>query len=272
MKLLLGIALGSLFCVVASPLQAQGILMVQTEVSAGKNTTNQFQIDKNYMRVEFGANQNAMVFDGPKQTMRVLDLAKKTYMEITKADLEQAKKQLDAMMAQMQNMPPAQRQQMEKQMEVMNQALQGRGVTGVPGMPGITPPKTEYRAAGSDKVGAWPCTKYEGFVNNQKTVEVCAANPSVLNLGAADFEVGKQMAEFVKSIQPNGMDQMILNATTQDQGYNGLPLRRTTFKNGAVVSMMEITQLKRETFPVSTFAVPAGFTKTASPMSRGGAR
>src|SRR5678815_1944934 len=135
MKLLLGIALGSLCCLMASPLQAQGILMVQTEVSAGKNTTNQFQIDKNYMRVEFGANQNAMVFDGPRQTMRVLDLAKKTYMEITKADLEQAKKQMDAMMAQMQNMPPAQRQQMEKQMETITQAMQGRGL---PGMPGLT--------------------------------------------------------------------------------------------------------------------------------------
>jgi hypothetical protein len=191
-------------------------------------------------------------------------------MEITKADLQQAKTQMDAMMAQMQNMPPAQRQQMEKQMEVMNQALQGRGLPGVGAA--LTPPKTEYRPAGSDKVGSWACTKYEGFVNNQKTVEVCAANPSVLSLNAADFEVGKQMAEFAKSIQPGAIDQLVLNATTQDQGYNGLPLRQTTFKNGAVVKMIEITQLKRVTFPASTFDVPAGFTKTASPMSRGGAR
>jgi hypothetical protein len=77
MKPVLGIALGSLICLVASPLQAQGILMVQTEVSAGKNTTNQFQIDRNYMRVEFGGNQSAMVFDGPKQTMRVMDRPRK---------------------------------------------------------------------------------------------------------------------------------------------------------------------------------------------------
>jgi len=275
MKLVLGIALSSLFGLMASPLQAQGILMVQTEVSAGKNTMNQFQIDKNYMRVEFGGSQTAMVFDGPKQVMRMMDLTKKTYMEITRSDLEQAKKQMDAMMAQMQNMSPAQRQQMEKQMEVVNQALQGRGVSGVPGMPGMpgmTPPKTEYRAAGSDKVGSWACTKYEGFVNNQKTVEVCAANPSVLSLVAADFEFGKQMSEFAKTIQPGAIDQLVFNATTQDQGYNGIPLRQTTFKNGAVVKMIEITQLKRVAFPASTFDVPAGFTKTANPMSRGGAR
>jgi hypothetical protein len=259
MKLVFGIALCSLFCLAAAPLHAQGILIVQSETSTGKTVTNQIQIDKNYLKVESGGSQAATVFDGPNQTMRVMDLAKKTYLEITKADLEQAKKQMDAVTAQFQNMTPAQRQQME-------QLMQGRGMAG---MAALVPTKPDFRAAGSDKVGSWTCTKYDGYVNNQKTVEVCAVNPSVLNLTAADFEVGKQMAEFVKSIQPEGMDRVILNATTQDQGYNGLAVRRTTFKNGAVVSVVEITQLKRETFPASTFAVPAGFTKTASPLARG---
>jgi len=73
----------------------------------------------------------------------------------------------------------------------------------------------------------------------------------------------------VKGIAPAGLDSVILNATTQDQGYNGIAVRRTTFKNGAVESVTEITQLKRQAFPASTFAVPAGFTKTASPLARG---
>jgi hypothetical protein len=259
MRLVFGIVLSAVFCLLTVPLHAQGILMVQTVVSAGKSSTNQVQIDKNYMRTESGGSQTAVVFDGPMQTMRTLDLAKKTYMEITRAELEQAKKQTDALMAQLQNMPPAQRQQME-------QMMQGRGMAA---LAALTPPKPEFRAAGTDKVGQWACSKYEGYVNNQKTVEVCAVNPSMLNLGAADFEVGKQMAEFLKSFRPEGMDSLIVNATTQDQGYAGIAVRRTTFKNGAVESVMEITQLKRETFPASTFAVPAGFTKTASPLARG---
>jgi hypothetical protein len=194
------------------------------------------------------------------QVLRTLDLSKKTYLEITKADLEQAKKQTDAMMAQLQNMPPAQRQQME-------QMLQGRGMAAA--LAGLIPPKPEFRAAGSDKVGQWTCTLYDGYVNQQKTVEVCAVSPATLNLSIADFEVGTQMAEFLKSISPGGADTAIFNATTQDQGYNGIAVRRTTFKNGAVESVMEITQLKRQAFPASTFAVPAGFTKTASPLARG---
>ena len=67
MKLVLGFVLCVVFCLAAAPLHAQGILMVQTVVSLGKNSTNQVQIDKNYMRTESSSSQTAVVFDGPHQ-------------------------------------------------------------------------------------------------------------------------------------------------------------------------------------------------------------
>src|SRR5437868_99861 len=81
-RLLFVVILGLL----AQSLQAQGILMVEQEKSGGKTATNNIQIDKDHMRAEAHSNgSTAMIFDAQKQVMRVVDMDKKTYMEMTKA-------------------------------------------------------------------------------------------------------------------------------------------------------------------------------------------
>ena len=56
------------------------------------------------------------------------------------------------MQKQLENMPPAQRAQIEAMMK-------GRG------MPGAgAAPRMEYRRAGADRVGEWACVTYEGFL------------------------------------------------------------------------------------------------------------
>ncbi len=271
MKRIFAIVGAAVLCCVSSPLFAQGILLVQTETHSGKTSTNQIQIDKNYMRTESGGSQTAIVFDGPKQLMRTMDLNKKTYQEITRADLEQVKKQMDAAMAQV---TPQQRAMIEQMMQGRGMPPGAAGMPGMPPMPGMAAAveKPEYKAAGTDKVGQWTCTKYEGYVNKVKTVEVCAVDPAVLKLTAADFDVTRQMADFIKSIAPENLEKLVLNATQQEQGYPGVPLRRTTFINGVPDSVMEVKELRRETFPPSTFAVPAGFQKQPSPLAGRGAR
>ena len=66
----------------------------------------------------------AMIFDGGKQVLYIVDPARKTYMEMTKADADRLGAQVQGAMAQMQaqleKLPPAQRAQMEAM-------LKGRG-------------------------------------------------------------------------------------------------------------------------------------------------
>jgi hypothetical protein len=260
MKLIYVVVSCAVLCMATVPLQAQGVMLVQKETRGGISATNQIQIDKSHMRSESSADQTAVTFDGPSQTMRMLNIGNKTYQEISRADLEQIKQQLDGVMAQLQGLPPAQRQMME-------QVMQGRGM---PGIAAAAAPKPEYRPAGSDKVGNWVCTKYEGFVNLQKTVEVCAVDPKTFNLSPADFDISRQLADFMRVIVPGGADRMIMNGSVQDQGYAGIAVRRTTFRNGAIEVVSEITDLRRETFPAATFEVPSGFKKEANPGLRGG--
>src|SRR5262245_45963489 len=88
--------------------------------------------------------EQAVIFDGGKQVMWMINDAKKSYYEMTKADVDRLGAQMNDAMAQMQaqmaNLPPAQRAQIEAMMR-------GRG------MPAAAPPvKPEYRKIGTDKV------------------------------------------------------------------------------------------------------------------------
>ncbi len=99
------------------------------------------------------------VFDGGAKVMRMIDYDKKSYAEMTKADMDRMGAQMEAMM-------------------------KGRG------MPGMSAPaKTEYRKAGTDKVGKWTCDKYGGCQDNQKTSELCTVDPTALGFTADDFQV-----------------------------------------------------------------------------------
>jgi Domain of unknown function (DUF4412) len=259
--------LGALCCI-AMPAQGQGILFVQKETRGSQTETSQIQMDKDHIRVESRSSgeETAFVFDGPKQTARMINITKKTYMEMTKADLDQMRGQVDAAMAQMQeqlrNLPPEQRAMVE-------QMMRGRGLPNAgPANAASAAPKATYRQTGSDKVANWACNKYEGSVNGQKTTEVCTVDPKEFGLTPADFEAARQLAEFMKSMLPQMPDSAFVNGTTQAEGFSGVPVRRTSFRNGTVDSVTEITEARRQAFPAATFEVPAGFRKESMPGAR----
>jgi hypothetical protein len=245
----------------AQALQAQGILFVAQETRDGKTATNQIQMDKNHVHADSNSSGQAFIFDGTSQVMRMLNLERKTYVEINKADLEKLGGQMNAAMAQMEermkNMPPEQRAMVEQMMKARG------GLRGAPAPAQAAP--VQYKPAGSDKVGQWSCTKYEGFRGQEKVAEVCAVDPKDLGLTPSDFEVTKQMADFYKAVVPQGGAQqfMINPGAPEQQGFSGVPVRRTNFENGKVSSVTEIKEFRRQSFPVSTFDVPAGFTKQA---------
>jgi hypothetical protein len=251
-------------CLAAMPAKGQGVLFVQKETRGGQATTTQIQMDKDHIRVESRSNgdESAFVFDSPKQIARMINISKKTYTEMTKAEMEQMGGQINSAMAQMQeqmrNLPPDQR-------AIMEQMMRGRGMPGA----AAAPPKVEYKQTGTDKVGQWTCTKYEGSVGGQKTTEVCTVDAKELGMAPADFEAARQLSDFMKAMMPQSGDTPFVNGTTQDQGFSGVPVRRTAYRNGAVESATEITEVRKQAFPASTFDAPAGFRKEAMPGARG---
>ena len=110
-------------CVAASPPGASaGVLIVEkTTTGGGPTQMHQVMIEKDSMRVEHdtpSGDKGTVLFDGTKQVIRLVNHDKKTYTEMTKADVDAMSQRMEGVMAQMQehmkNMPPEQRARMEE--------------------------------------------------------------------------------------------------------------------------------------------------------------
>ena len=247
----------------AWPVQAaDGILIVEKTTTNGQSTMHQIQIEKTKMRAENEARgqQQVIVFDGTANVMRIINPAQMTYSEITKADVDRLSAQMQGAMAQLQdalkNVPEAQRAQMEAMMR-------GRGLGAA------APAKPEYRKTGTDKVGKWTCDKYEGYQNGQKTSDICTVDPKALGFTVADFDVTKQLASFFQALVPQNAGQIFAIGQADQQGFSGVPVRRTVTILG-VENTTELSDVSRQNFPESSYAVPAGFKKEDSPFAAAG--
>ena len=237
---------------------ADGILITQRVTSGGAPLTVQVQIEPTRMRSEMeGPNGvlNVTIFDGGKQVLYIVDPARKTYMEITKADLERLAAQMQGVMAQMQTqlekLPPAQRAQMERMMKGGEAAA------------------LQYTPTGSDTVGRWTCDKYDLAQNGQKIGEVCSVTPAALGFGATDFDVMRQMGAFYSSMAPQMANQLPGVSAIDQRGSPGFPVKTVMMFQGQTTTT-EVIEAGRQTFPDSLFVVPAGFTKQDGPGLGGG--
>ncbi len=244
-------------CSLASPLQAaEGFLMVETAVTGTTTRTTQVQLERDRLRAEISGATGAtqiVVFDGTQQVLRIINVDRKLYTEMTKADADRMGAQAAAVRAAMKEkiaqLPPEQREKSERMMALLSGATPGAGV------------KPEFRRTGNDKVGKWTCDKYEGFRNEVKVSEVCTVDPKTLGLTAADFEISKQVSSFFRTLLPQVDNQLVGIATLETQGFAGIPVRRITYNAGKVTSTSEVTDVRRENFAASSYEVPAGFQK-----------
>lgn len=242
---------------------ADGLLIVEKSTTGGTPATNQIQIESNRMRAETtGARgeKQIVIFDGARQVLLLIDDQNKSYTELTKADADALGAQMSDAMAQikkqLEGMPPEQRAQIEAMMK------------GRMGGAGGGLPKTTYKRTGTDTAGKWTCTKYEGYEGETKTSEVCTVDPKALGLTEADFAVTKQFVEFFKRVVPAMASQAFAIGTVEDQGFAGVPVKRSSTVMGRQVTS-EITEVSRKTFADSSYAPPAGYQKRPFAGGRG---
>jgi hypothetical protein len=242
---------------------ADGLLIIEKSTSGGTPATNQIQIEANRMRAEttgVRGEKQIVIFDGARDVLTMIDDQNKTYTELTKADAEQLGAQMADAMAQIQKqlagLPPEQKAQIEAMMK------------GRMGGAGGGLPKTTYKRAGTDTAGKWTCAKYEGYEGATKTSEVCTVEPKALGLTEADFAVTKQFVEFFKKVVPAMASQAFAIGTVEEQGFAGVPVKRSTTVLGRQVTS-EITEVTRKTFPDASYAAPAGYQKRPFAGGRG---
>lgn len=257
----------ALFGGAASTWAAPGIVLVQRVTSNGATRTSQVYMTADRMRAEVdmpNAPRQVVIFDGVAQVMYTVDPERKTYMEMTKADVDRMAAQIPAMMAQMkkmfEGMPPEQRAQLEAQMEKMT------GSRAMPGSPDSM--KMEFRKGGTDRVGSWTCDAYEMMMNGRKVGDMCTVRPEALGLTAADFDVSRRMQTFFQALAPQGAAGLFQVGTPGGQGFDGVPVRQSMNMLGSMVS--ELQSASRQNVADDLFAPPQGFQKMAMPAMPGG--
>lgn len=250
--------------VAAQAWAADGVVIVQKVTGSGTAMTHTIDIDAHRMRMETGggpAGSQVFVFDGTHQVMLMINDTKKTYSEITKADIDAVSGQVSAAMAQMQeamkNMPPERR----AQMEAMMKGRMGGAIAAA------TPAKPQYKHVGTGTVGKWTCDKYEGYTEGKKTTELCTVDPKVLGLSATDTSVSKDFAEFFSKLPIGNALQTFHIGDPEQQGFSGIPVRSVVTTSDGQTITSEIADVHRQSFQDALFQAPSGYQKQDSPFS-----
>lgn len=256
----------------ASPALA-GVLVVMTEKARddGNHAERaEMRIEHDRMHVETKGpdSRKGFIFRGDRQVMWAIDYDERTYLEMTRKDLERMRSQMDATLAEMQkqlaeqlkDLPPEQRQMME-------QMLKDRMPQAAPG-PGPEEKIVYTKVAAGQRVGRWTCDRYEGRIGGEKVEEVCAAGWKEIGLKPADLEVWRELADFFKGLDPEGGKGFPVPGSAdweREQGYPGVPVLGITYHDGKPESEWRIEDIRQGSFPASIFEVPAGFQKEALP-------
>jgi hypothetical protein len=158
---------------------------------------------------------------------------------------------------QLANMPPEQREQMQRAM------ANGGGGMMLPGMPqaGPAPPKPERidRDAGEIVVDGIACTRREHLRAGVIAGEDCLASPAALHLGEAET---KRIARFSQSIR--AWSRSLVPGEMQPKVDDRVLVRRLCYAGGQEIGR---ATLAIDTAPISAsrFEVPAGY----APMDLG---
>ena len=160
------------------------------DLQSSKTSTSKMYFTADKMMYE-GA-ENSVVFDATSESFISIDHKKKETMVITKEDMEELQKQLNQMMAQMEeqlkNLPEAQQEMMRKNM---------------PGMLSQSAaPEVDFKLVNSGvAVQSWSADQYDHLVDGQKTNEFYIADYGQLGVAKSDFAVMEKMAAFCLSRQ-----------------------------------------------------------------------
>jgi hypothetical protein len=193
-------------------------------------------------------------------TFYIIDDKDKTYVMFDKATMEQLAKKISSAMekmkAQLAQLPPEQRAQMEQMM---------------PGLSGDDRKWTvEVVDTGkSDKVDGRNChvwdVKREGKLDDQICVVAYSDLPGKENFQVMFANFAKVFEEMAKSVPM--LAGMMTNEFSAQSKVNGYPVRSRGYEDGTLGDEEQVMKVWREeTIPAATFEIPAGYKQKQMPM------
>jgi hypothetical protein len=223
---------------------------------SGKGT---FYLDEKYARLEFESETSyeVMIYNGEDKKNPLIWLIDQngfTYIELRKDDMGKLqgkiKDQLEFMENQMQQMPAAQREQLQKQfhsqIKAMNEIVEPRD-TG----------KLSYESAESAKVSEWECKAYKCFYDGELEDEVWVASWKDAGMSEDDVSVIRDMVEAFGPL--TGMVFMRdLWQAGAEAGIAGFPVKTVSYVDGAERDEVKIVKIAKSDIKADMWELPNG--------------
>jgi hypothetical protein len=230
----------------------------QAVMQSSQKSVTLITVEGNKLRIENQGNENSIaIFDTDKKEMLMIDQKERSYMRMDKTSFDKIKQQLDKarkqMEAQMANMPPQQREMIQKMMgDKLNMFSTPKAN------------KTKFVETGrTDKAAGYTCKVTEYFVNDKKKTEFCVTPQSEIK-GAKDiYQAMKNMSamfnELYQSLSQSFPMISQTNPFSEIEKLGGYPLIITDFDSGAANERNELRSLESRSFNKSLFLPPKGF-------------
>jgi hypothetical protein len=254
--------------------QTAGVVIELTSIdhreSPARTDISRLQIaDGNVAMAVEGESTGTMIFRGNDRTMIAIDHERRSYIEIDEETLSALAAQMNAAMAQMQqmleNMPAEQRAMMERMMD------QG----GIPGMemPGMADlPEIDVRDTGrTESQGGYSTRVFEVFEDGELARRVWMAPWDEVEGGAEARDAMAGMVEFFDSFleslpQMSGNDSMMRNPFRYLDLDQGMPiLTHELAEDGSIEQESSVSSVAREQIEGGTFAPPEGYSRQELP-------
>jgi hypothetical protein len=246
--------------VLAVDTASAGVVIVgsYTGTKTPKGRTVEFRIQDGRGKITSDPTQ-AIYYDHTKRTAYIVDKQKGTSLEMT----EESAKRMGAQLAEAQRMMEQKMKELPPEKRAMvEQMMKEQG--GAP-PPGGRKPLT-YAAAGSGKVGSWPCDKYAAS-GDGRMVEVCTADAETLGIAAADLAVFEGFLDLSEKMAGEAAAAGGLGSGP-DRGFPGLPLERNESRGGKVTDRFVIESIQKESIAAGDLQVPAGMKPVTPPPGR----
>jgi len=231
-------------------------VVVETEIRTGGSDTvsgtETFYAEGEMTRSDPSRSESgdmSMIFRD--QTLWFIDHGKKESQKIDKEALAELSGMLAGLMKQLEQVPPQQREMMEKMMR-------GR----MPGM--ATPPEQHYEKGETIQVGEFTCTLHSLLSDGEQVSEMCVADESVAGDLREAMGAFRAMSSFTEDLQKMASQlpfaEAMQTAFSKMAELEGFPVRVRWFdRSGAVVRESTLKSITRKDLEDSLFEIPKGY-------------
>lgn len=201
------------------------------------------------------ADQMTSIYDSSKNHFIILDHVRKNYYIMDEATINKQIKMMNEMRTQMEQRMKAQLEQMPaEQRQMMEQRMQA--MINPPEIPAMKIVKTGE----TSNINGIKCSRLDVYRGDQRTREVCVADPKAINISEADYSTMRSMFAYMKKMAETFSRQspMAGNENAMMADMEGIPVEMRDLKMGF---SSRLEGVGNDSLDAQLFNIPEGYQK-----------